>query len=94
VSAAYDAFQAAARGELSPGDLAGVLRELLIDCKQNNNVPLCRELADFLAVDLGDYAYALAIHDQAAINELRHNIQRWAERLAREIKEGRMKGKE
>ena len=84
---AYQAFSRAAAGEINPSELARWLRELFSGCEDPPRTELCREIKEFLDLDLSDYAYSLALHDQPAIEALQASIKKWSERLGELINE-------
>jgi len=89
LAVAIEAFRSAAAGEINPSELARALRELFGDCGGEGEVDLCRDIKEFLDLDLSDYAYSLAISDQHALDELKQNIKTWAERLAQKMAKGK-----
>lgn len=84
IAVARKAFKSAADKEINPSELARTLRELFSGCDKASAVELCGELREFLDLDLSDYAYSLAIHDQKALETLDRAIAAWAEKLGRE----------
>ncbi len=77
---ARELFTKAARKDISPSELARELRPILAEA--DGYLPeLADELREFLSLDLSDYAYSLAIHDQPAIDGLNESISAWAQRL-------------
>jgi len=82
---ALEAFQKAESGEITPSELAGVLREVLAgerEAGKQARLPVAwGELKDFVDIDLSDYAYSLAIHDQPAIDGFNKLIAQWRQRL-------------
>lgn len=87
LAAAREGFQQAAAGRISPSELAAVLREVMAGGpeKSGPRKKMWAELKEFLDLDLSDFAYSLAIHDQKAIDRLKKKIEAWAERLAAEM---------
>lgn len=81
---AVAALAEAEQGKIRPARLSAVLLEFLNQARTEaagDQDPLLAELREFVELDLSDFAYSLAIHDQPALERLKTKARDWKERL-------------
>lgn len=81
IEAALAAFKKAESGGMNISELAGILRGIMAGRDEKDGGGMWRELREFVDLDLSDFAYSLAIHDQAAMDGTRAMIKKWVPRL-------------